>query len=84
MPFFTQEDIETGNWENRTEELMAMVNLYHSKNEELKKENETLEEEISDLMVVEEEWSGINCAHICIKKLQEENEELKKEIESLK
>tara|TARA_R110002167_G_scaffold53103_3_gene152587 strand:+ start:727 stop:1395 length:669 start_codon:yes stop_codon:yes gene_type:complete len=49
MPFFTQEDIETGNWKNRTEELMAMVNLYRSKNEELKADNETLEEKITCL-----------------------------------
>ena len=42
MPFFTKEDMDQGNWCHRTEELMAMVNLYHSKNEELKEENEEL------------------------------------------
>ena len=42
MPFFTKEDMDQGNWCHRTEELMAMVNIYHSKNEELKEENEEL------------------------------------------
>ena len=45
MPFFTKEDMDQGNWCHRTEELMAMVNLYHSKNEELKEENEVLKEQ---------------------------------------
>ena len=55
MPFFTKEDMEQGNWSHRTEELMAMVNLYHSKNEELKRVADHAEKVLEDSPVEEDD-----------------------------
>ena len=55
MPFFTKEDMDQGNWSHRTEELMAMVNLYHSKNEELKRVADHAEKVLEDSPVEEDD-----------------------------
>tara|TARA_R110000851_G_scaffold314444_1_gene476510 strand:+ start:43 stop:864 length:822 start_codon:yes stop_codon:yes gene_type:complete len=73
MPFFTKEDMDQGNWCHRTEELMAMVNLYHSKNEELKEENEELKEQITCLE--SDSYNEVSLTEY--EELKEENEELK-------